>query len=732
MKLFAVILVFTLFFSISDSCFSQKQVEISGVKYILHTVSKSETVYNLCQKYKISQNDILKANPGLSTMLKTGSTVRIPVNASALEQKNEAPVAQKSQSDEEIYYHKVGKKQTIMSIAKQYEITANELIRYNPELTKGLLIGQVLRIPVSITKSSLPASSESVSTKTELANIAEYSIHKVVSGETIYGLEQRYGVPHEEILKANPALQGGLRIGMKLKIPAMPLVEKVVPEIVEKIVPVAVEKAVPVVDTKSNTKYTVEKGETLFSISNRFGVEISDLKKTNPSLLSRSLESGETILIPQQETKKSETNNSQPGVILVQETPKISSVPDCHPLSSNVHQKYKVGLLLPFYIPEFNGLGNAESLKSRLLNPINFNTKLNSSNTDTSFVINGTNVDSRAIGFLEFYEGAVIAIDSLRRCGMNVELFAFDASTQEKVTELLQLQEFFELNLIIGPVHPEIQQSVAAFAAKNRIPMVSPLSAAGDFEQNNAWYFKVNPDKEYQMKRTADYVARTFSAKNFFLLQLNGNSSSSDVKLTGLCKERLNQDGKNSFFHEYSFQREGVNNIKPLLDETGENIFIIPTENEAQVSVAITNLTALAEHYNIVLMGTSALTKLKSIQTENYHRVRLRFLSPYFIDYNKPLVRRFVGQYRDLFYAEPSQFSFQGFDVSFYFLNALFRYGKDFRNCIADYPMELTQMNFHFGKVSPMGGSVNKSLFVTSYERNYDVINLGSVSDSGK
>jgi len=192
-----------------------------------------------------------------------------------------------------------------------------------------------------------------------------------------------------------------------------------------------------------------------------------------------------------------------------------------------------------------------------------------------------------------------------------------------------------------------------------------------------------------------------------------------------LCKEKLSESGDKRFFHEYDFQQQGVNDIKPLLDENGENVFMIPTDYEAQVSVAVTNLTALAEQYNIILIGTPTLTKLRSIQTENYHKIRLRFLSPNFVDYTRPLVKRFVGQYRDLFSSEPSQYSFQGFDVSFYFLSVMSRYGKDFRDCIINYPMEMTQMDFGFERVTSMSGFLNRRLYITSYERNYDVISRG-------
>ena len=92
MKLLVVICLFVLSISIFNPCFSQKQVEISGVKYILHTVTKSESVFSLCQKYKVSQKDIMQANPGLSAVPKAGTTVKIPVATVSQEPKKPEPV----------------------------------------------------------------------------------------------------------------------------------------------------------------------------------------------------------------------------------------------------------------------------------------------------------------------------------------------------------------------------------------------------------------------------------------------------------------------------------------------------------------------------------------------------------------------------------------------------------------------------------------------------------------
>jgi len=638
MKIFVLICLFAFIISNPHSGFAQNQVEISGVKYVLHTVKKSETVFSICQKYKVSQKEILQANPGMAAILQAGSTVKIPVKNPEIQEPVKVEVAKSAQVDTELYYHKVGKKQTIFSIAKQYGLTANELIKNNPELTNGLVVGQVLKIPV---KAVAPAPSEPASAQ------------------------------------------------------------------------------------QSMTKYKVEKGETLFSLAARFGVEVTDLKNANPSLFSRSLEAGETILIPSKPEVVNKIQEVQNNAVPKIEEP-VSPL-NCNPIQGRNLQKYKAGLLLPFHLPGNDQVNPGSLDKAVLLSKIRMNLPAAPVSGDTTATVGLTNIESRIIPFLEFYEGVLIAVDSLRSKGMNIELDVFDASNSAMINALLQLEEFRNLNLIIGPVYPELQENVAAFAAKNRIPMISPLSPVGSFEQNNSWYFKVNPTKEFQFEQTANYIGKEFLDKNFILLHLSGKSNSSEAKLAQMSMERLSGRNNNSLFHQYDFQQQGVNSIKPILSETGENVFFIPTDNEAQVSVAVTNLTALAENYNIVLMGTPTLIKLKSIQTENFHRIRLRYLSHYFIDYNKPLVRRFVGQYREAFSAEPTQFSHQGYDVAYYFLSALYRYGKDFRNCLPEYPMEMTQMHFNFQKISPLGGFMNTSLFVTAYERNFDILNYGVV-----
>lgn len=670
MKLIISVCAFIFFILYAQAGFSQKEIEVSGKKYLLHDVKKGETAYGLSQRYKVTQAELMEANPDMDGVLKSGVTIKIPVRnePTAI---SKAPDASKTKGAEpDYYYHKVFKKQTLFSIARQYGITANDLIKYNPELTNGLVPGRILKIPVkgtgTMVASSQPkamyesAPEVSPEPKTE----AGYILHIVTAGETIYRLEHRYGVTREELMTLNPFLSAGLQTGTRLRIPQN--------------------------DSQAAKVGAVTSGQNAAPV---------------------------------------------PAQVIQTEQPA-----ECHPLEGHNSEKYKVALLLPLYLNGNDLMQPGQLNAENLLSPIDFSMLSNqwiTVNSDSTAAPAAVTLDQRAENFLEFYEGALLALDSMQKRGMQIELCVFDAANQNMINSLLQLDIFRELNLIIGPVYPELQASVASFAAKNRIPMVSPLSNTGTYEENNPYYFKVNPSREFQVEQTANYIAGEFSDDNLIQLTMNGNSNSTEARVAEKGRERLMAarqtagiNGK--LFHEYNFQQQGLHGVKELMSETDENIFLIPSDNEAQVSVAVTNLSTLAERYNVVLMGTSNFPKLKSIQTENYHKVRLRYLSSTFVDYNKPLVRRFISSYRSAFSGEPTQFSYQGYDVTYYFLSALYRYGKDFRTCLTEYPMELTQINFNFRKVNPMGGYMNHSMFVTAFERNFDVVNLGTVASDTK
>lgn len=561
-----------------------------------------------------------------------------------------------------------------------------------------------------------------------------YAQHRVGQGETVFSICKKYLIEQKDLLTANPGLILGLKAGQTLQIPVKGENDDLA---------VAKPDRTPGSDNQerlpSFEEYKVKRKDSLYSIAKKYGVEIEDILKYNPGIRD-GLKRGEILRIPDkndlEKLKKQELNNViQPVPVQDQVGDVRHSVPKeeetgtvpCEPDVRAAANTYRIGLLLPLYLPANDTIRRVRVTTMETLNDTLLMSRLGSMGVlpvDSFRQRNDVAVYPRSESFIHFYEGVLLAADSLKRAGMRIQLHVFDTNQKRYIVDsLVHSGSLRSLDLIIGPTFPEIQKSVAEFASQNQIPMISPLSSSGNFEDTNPWYFKVNPERQHLIQRTADYIAEEYSDQNIIVLRMGDYSHIPEGELVKLLKERLpeirNTDGK--VLHEYRLSADGADRLEPLLSIDRENIFIIPSETEAQVSVAVTTLNALAERYPVTLIGLSNFQRYKSIQTEYFHRAKLSYLTPYFVDYESPVVNQFIRKFRHHFCAEPNQYSFQGYDVAFYFMSALFRYGKNFVGCLPGLKVSLTQSELAFDKVDQDGGYVNNGLFIMQYERDFDI-----------
>ena len=90
-------------------------------------------------------------------------------------------------------------------------------------------------------------------------------------------------------------------------------------------------------------------------------------------------------------------------------------------------------------------------------------------------------------------------------------------------------------------------------------------------------------------------------------------------------------------------------------------------------------------------------------------------VAPYFIDYENPVVKKFVTRYQLIFKTDPSPLAIEGYDVAMYFLSALKNFGANIRPCLGDFkiPSLQTKFDFHF---SGENGSENLHWEIFKYE----------------
>jgi LysM repeat protein/ABC-type branched-subunit amino acid transport system substrate-binding protein len=141
-----LLLLFHLNLHAQEISISSKSLEENGKYYLLHTVLEKQTLYSISKAYKVTVNDILFENPGLSEGLKAGSEIKIPVPKPGGKEKDKPKT--NFDTSGKFILHTVEKKQTLYSIAKMYSTDINEIRAANADIDEeNLKQGIVIRIP---------------------------------------------------------------------------------------------------------------------------------------------------------------------------------------------------------------------------------------------------------------------------------------------------------------------------------------------------------------------------------------------------------------------------------------------------------------------------------------------------------------------------------------------------------------------------------------------------------
>lgn len=168
-------------------------------------------------------------------------------------------------AQEETTVHTVQKGETVYQLSRKYKVNPKKILELNPQAGDYLEVGQELLIPQN-------------NVAVQRTDDNNYIRHRIKKGETIYKLSRQYNVSPQKILQLNPTAGDNLSIGQYLLIPQDDL-KKTEP---------------PTRDTQS---YTVQKGDTKFSLAKKYNISIDRLEELNPQIVP-TLYAGSTISVP--------------------------------------------------------------------------------------------------------------------------------------------------------------------------------------------------------------------------------------------------------------------------------------------------------------------------------------------------------------------------------------------------------------------------------------------------
>lgn len=583
------------------------------------------------------------------------------------------------------YVHIVEQGNTLYGIHQLYNTSIETLLAENEGLTNDLNVGQRILIPI------------------KKSNTEFYGKHIVKEGETLYGISKSYSCSVDDLKKLNDNLSDGISPGQEIIIPRK--LGSVEPGEVIQTDPVVREEDPPTetysVSVKDSiVEHTVLPHETLYSISKRYMVSSDTIMALNGMRNTR-VKKGDVLKIPVKQVNYQVIEKD-----LVDLTPKDSLIiPEKESLFKDV---YNIALMLPLMLDK-NEREMSRPLKVDQVREMYKTTKI----------------------AFDFYQGFLLAADSLTKAGMNVNIYIYDTKNDTNtIASVFKKVEFQEMDLVVGPLFRKTSAYAAKKCAERNIRIVLPFNVDADVLYQNPYVYKGVGSNMTLLDGMVDYIIEKHKHHNIIVIK---PFAAADLALYERVRERFNEKIKdvpgayNLSIVETSQGSSSGRDLNNLVKKDTANVIIIPSTNLSFVSGAmgrlnkVLNMNPYAKKMKLIAFGLEEWNKFDELDVKYRNRTTQHYASYRFMDYNTENGTAFIRAFRNSYGTDPNVYSSQGFDYGMYFLSALHLYGTNFDLAIADHQMDLTQNDFQFRTIQPGSGRENQRVCIVRYD-NYRLI----------
>lgn len=480
---------------------------------------------------------------------------------------------------------------------------------------------------------------------TSCAQQKKYLSYTVKKGETLKIIAKRIGVKTKELIRLNPDTGRKPAPETLIIIPNNEYKPPTANDILVKTNDsINTKDSTPVKDTLVNTfvLHKVAKGDTYYSLTRAYNVSEEELKILNPLLDTSGLQLDMLLKIKPIE----EENN----FLIYRDTIQENS-------------SLKLAMMLPFRAVEYDTIDAKDIFK---------NNRLANITTD-------------------IYLGASMAVDSLVKLGIDIELSVFDTGRKDtKLDSILAVTDFSNTDVIIGPLYSE---EVTKVVIRSSTPVVFPVYSKKQNSFKSSKIIKTFADREVHQEALIEHIYENYGSENILII---GDSSTTSIKNSNLIKSRLLlHDSINEvqiIYPNLGYIRKDYV-INALKAEVG-NWVILATDNRVISSDVINSLISLPveepeeddeeddeeeeeeesdepemqilpEDTVIKVFGIFKSTQFDRIDNNKLAKLGFTYTSDTFTEESSPEIQLFNQQYLSKNHVYPSYYATKGFDIVF-------------------------------------------------------------------
>jgi hypothetical protein len=312
---------------------------------------------------------------------------------------------------------------------------------------------------------------------------------------------------------------------------------------------------------------------------------------------------------------------------------------------------------------------------------------------------------------LDFYSGALMAIDSARSLGMNINVKILDSEenkSSSNVANLIRGNNFRNADAVIGPFYQQHSETAAQMLLKDSIPVISPLSK--EIGTTYANLYQTMPSADATKKAILNYM-----------VSKNGN-----IIVISDPKKAANREFITHNYPQARFAQLGENgglvadNLRGLMVKDRINYVILDSERTGMILSATNLLLNEMANFKIQL---AIIEKNETLDFEEISMKRLTILKMLYPSLTRENTsdgaRIFEKTYKEKNKMFPSQYATRGFDVTF---DTMLRISQDksYSATVSEDKTEQIESKFNYTR-GPAGEYINNGIYILHYDEDLTV-----------
>ena len=326
---------------------------------------------------------------------------------------------------------------------------------------------------------------------------------------------------------------------------------------------------------------------------------------------------------------------------------------------------------------------------------------------------------SRGAKMIEFYQGLLMAVDSVKHQGCSVDVTAVHSGfLAADMDSLLATSTLSGCDVIFGPLDTSQLPALAGYCDTHGIRLVVPFSSLATQVPSHPRHYLVNAPRHMVQRQAAWFVQTMFPQENFVIVE-SGEKNDEGSSLVEFVRSAV--DGLGAVVRQISVNAS-VEEFAAVLTEGNQNVLLLDSSTMPALNALLAKLHQLAPAYpgcRFTLFGFPAWQSYASQLQNDFFQFNTYIYTPFYRDGGDMGVQAVEQQFQQHF-SRPMQptyprYGLLGFDLGYYFLSGLGMYGDQLEANLSAVPVRPLQSTLSFEQQSPADGYINRFVQLVHY-----------------